>query len=149
MDSLIRHTLSYHKGYLALTSTHLIVARGGYLAESLALQHLSVIGVEEAHSFRHRILGLLAGLALLAVGTGVCTGDFALLGAFHGRLGIGAVFGVFFGIVFLATVAMSRRIWWLRVRYGGTTKLIPLAGAEQEVAERFMAILSMAVEDRT
>jgi hypothetical protein len=45
-------------------------------------------------------------------------------------------------------VLTSRRIWWVRVRYGGTPKLIPLPGVEQEMVERFVQILSKEVEDR-
>lgn len=145
MDGRVLQMLEYDKGYLALTDTHLIVARGGYVAESLALQHLSSVAVEEAHSFRHRILGLAVGLALLAMGTGACAGDFNLMAMFRWRMGIGAIFAVLFGIVFLFSAVMSRRIWWLRVRYGSTPKLIPLAGAAQNSVEQFARVLDDAV----
>jgi hypothetical protein len=145
MDGRVRQMLEYRDGYLALTDTHLVVVRGGYVAESLALKHLSSVSVEEAHSFRHRILGLTVGLALIAMGSGACAGDFNLLAMFRWRVGIGAIFALLFGVVFVFSALGSRRIWWLRVRYANTPKRVPLAGAEQTAVEQFATVVCNSV----
>ena len=86
-----RGTLPYRDGYLELTDSHLFVVRDGYLAESLALRHLSDVTLEEAHSFRHRIWGVVAAVALfapaaLALIPEDLAGGLALLAMFRGKV---------------------------------------------------------------
>jgi hypothetical protein len=151
MNEVARELLPYRQGYLALTDTHLLVVRNRHLVESLALQHLSAVTTEEAHSFRHRLWGLVAALILLAPPLGLLVaGNFAanlaLVGLFKGRFGLGLLFAAFFGLMFLWGVVTSRRIWWLQVRYGSARKSVPLPGVEPELLERFVQILDKNVE---
>src|SRR5438105_4376601 len=130
MEGVARETLPYQGGYMSLTDSHLFVVRDGYVAESLLLLHLSDVTAENAHSFRHRVLGIVAAVVLLSPVVGVLlpddiVGNIAVLALFRGRFGIGLLFAVFFGLYFLWGVLTSRRIWWAHVRYGGTLKLTP------------------------
>lgn len=146
MDQVVRQTLAYQRGHLTLTDTHLFVVRDGSVAESLALRHLSEPSTEEAHSFRHRVWGLGAGIfflvpaAALLLPAGVVD-KVAVLALFQTKVGLAVVFTMFFGFLFLWGVFRSRRIWWLRIRYGSTTKLLALPGVDPEALGEFMAML--------
>jgi hypothetical protein len=144
VDEIVCHTLHYDGGHLALSKTHLLVARGNHVAESLALRHLAEARVEEAHSFRHRVGGLIAGIGLLVFGIAACAAGVNLLQAFRGKIGIGAIISIAFGIAFLVPVVTSRRIRWLRIRYGAATKLIPLPGVDLDSADQFVSMIYAA-----
>ena len=148
-----RGTLPYRDGYLELTDSHLFVVCDGYLAESLALRHLSDVTLEEAHSFRHRIWGVVAAVALfapaaLALIPEDLAGGLALLAMFRGKVLIAVIFCFFFGLLILWGVVTSQRTSWVRLRYGGGAKLIPLPGVEPHIVEQFVQVVSDAVEDR-
>jgi hypothetical protein len=147
MDQVTRQMLPYQRGYLALTSTHLLVVRNEYLAESFALKHVSAVATDEAHSFRHRVLGLIAGLILLAPPLALLLTDNAVGGLarlvffWRGRFAFGVLFLGLFGLLFLWQVLASRRIWWLHLRYGRVPKSVPLPGVDPESLEGFVKAL--------
>lgn len=147
MDS---HALRYDDGYVALTETHMQVVRDGRMMENLAYKHIASASIEEAHSFRHRVFGLIAGICLLILPVGLLISAATLpdqavqaldLDRLSGLSLVGLMCGILFGLVFLWGVITSRRIWWLRVQYGKMPKLIPLAGAGQLDVEEFLEAL--------
>ena len=107
------HSLPYQGGYLALTETHLVVVQRQRVAEYLAFAHLGEARAEQAHSFRHRGWGIVCGALLLVPSVAVLLAggnNFAAWGLFRGKLGFAALFGAFFGLLFLGGVLHSRRI---------------------------------------
>ena len=150
MENDARATLSFRGGHVELTNSHLMVVRGNYLTDFLALRHISDPAIKQSHSCGHRFWAIVAGTILLAPVVGLCLpGDiasrFELLGQIRGRLGFLLPFAIFFmalfGLVFLWGAVTSRRIWWLTLRYGTTMKYIPLAGAEPNEVERFLGLI--------
>ena len=142
-DTDIRHSLIYDRGYVAMTDTHLLVVEDSVVAEFLAFEHLAKVSTEEAHSFRHRIMGIVAALILLipsvvVLSAAAARGNPAILGF---KIGMGAVFGFCFGLLFLWGICRSRRICWMCVRYANAIKLIPLPGVERERLEQFVQVL--------
>ncbi len=139
--------LPIHRGKIVLTETHLQVERDARLKESHALKHISDVTIEETHSFRHRVFGLLAGLSLLITSLIVILpqhrqGDVV----FHGRGTEVMLFMAFMGIVFLIAVLRSRVIWWLRFRYAGVSRFVPLPEVEYDTLEHFRSILQKAID---
>jgi hypothetical protein len=153
MDSPIHETIEYTGGYLELTDTHLYVVRGKYRVGTMALRHISSVSAEEAQSFRHRVWGLVFGILFLLpaasmVLPGDIIGNLAVLGFFRGKLGIAVAFTALFGVLCLWGVFTSRRIWWLRIQYGRTLKLIPVPGVGQESIEQILGIINKVIGER-
>jgi hypothetical protein len=151
MSDLPREALLFDGGFVVLTDTHVRVVRRKDVAESLLLKHLSSVDTEVAHSFRHRILGflvatLLLGASLAVVVRAIALGDMGVFTIVRGRVGVGLLCMVFFGLLFLWGVVTSRRVWWITVRYGGTRKLIPLPGVDDGALERFLQILKREID---
>ena len=135
--------MPYQGGYLALTETHLVVVqRDG--SPSIWLSPTWVRRcAEQAHSFRHRGSEIVCGACCGSVGSRSARRrqQSRGLGAFQGQAGFAALFGAFFGLLFLGGVLHSRRIWSLRVRYGDAVKNIPLPGVDENELEEFLKAL--------
>jgi hypothetical protein len=149
MEESFRSTLPFRKGYLALSDTHVLVVRDDTVTERLALKHLSHVAVEQAQSFRYRTIGFIVGLLLLVpVFTLLIPADIAanlaVLAMLRGRVAVGVFFCGFFGVLFLWGALTSRRIWWLRLRYAGVPKLLPLPNVEEEALVQFAGLLAEA-----
>jgi hypothetical protein len=156
MENDARATLPFRGGHVALTDTHLIVVRGDYMTDFLALRHIAEPATMESHSCGHRFWAIVAGAVLLTPAIGMClpgdiAGRFELLGQIRGKLGFllpfAILFMALFGLVFLWGAVASRRIWWLTLRYGTTMKHIPLAGAEPNEVERFLGLIVQEIEN--
>jgi hypothetical protein len=143
-----RQVLPYRKGFLGITDTHLIAIRGDYRVEKLLFKHLSAVQAEQAHSFRHRVVGMVATVILLVFGVGVLGGPAFHLNVDDVRLALAGIFAIIFGLVILFGVATSRRIWWLSVKYGSTYKLMPLPGVDLEAIEPFLQVLREEIKNQ-
>ena len=105
---------------------------------------------KHAISFRHRIWGIVFAAVLLVPSLAALAGGAnnpAAWGIFKGKLGFAALFGTFFGVMFLWGVCRSRRIWWMHVRYGKAGKNIPLPGVDERELERFVKALMIAARN--
>lgn len=139
-------SLPFRGGRVTLTPAYVLVIHEEQQTESLALKHLSAITMEEAHSFRHRFLGTVIGIGFLFI---VVAPIAAAPWRENGGIVIFNVSGMviagcsgFFSLVFLCNVVTSRRIWWLRLRYGNARKLIPLPDVDPLEAEQFVQRVS-------
>jgi hypothetical protein len=155
MDAAIRDAVLFDEGSLVLTDAHLLVMRtDGRIANSYPLTELSEVAWEERHSFRHRTLGLIGAVALLvpslwALLSALLEGNLGALLLFGERLGVAIFFGLFFGMLFLCGVLLSRRICWLRLKSGKVSRLLPLPGAAPEDLMRMVDLLTVKRHNQT
>lgn len=150
MDETTIYAIAYDDGGIHLTDRMLVsVNAKGFVQRAFELDHISEVDLEKCHSFRHRTLGLIFGLILLVpafFGLGLIGLPNDRLPGLHGRVTIGVLFFLFFGILFLIGVARSREIRWLRFRYARVQQMLSLPGVASEEAERMVQLLRQFVE---
>lgn len=142
--------LNYLGGHVVLTATHLNVYVKECVQRSLALQHLTEADGEEAHTFRHRTLGMivaatLVGLSALAIVSATQPGESPLQIVMRSWVGDLLFFSPIFSLCLVWGVLSSQRIHWLRVCYGGVWSRIAIPGAYHDEREEFMQALNDAI----
>lgn len=153
MDTTEVAVVAYDHGEVVLTRSHLLFLHPDSRVEfSFALEHLSDAASELAHSFRHRLLGLIVGFALLLFGLIALAGFFlanmlnnlAVAPRTIGRFGIAGGFCLGFGVIFLYGALSSRQVYWLRFCYAGVRRQLPLPGVSTEALDRLVELLQEA-----
>src|SRR5262245_24782834 len=143
MQAGYREALPFHGGSLIRTETHLSTVNDlGLTTASFELAQIASLRVQAEHSFRHRVLGMVAAAVLLipslwSLFLVLVQGNFAVLGT---HLGLAILCGLFFGTLFLYGVLASRRIPWLSLSHNGVEKLIALPGTEKHEVETFLGL---------
>jgi hypothetical protein len=145
-NALLLASVPYRDGAVGLSDTHLLFLRpNGAVRLAFALKHLSDTAVEYEHSFRHRVLGLLCAVLLLAASV-VLLGLFLagpLIGRprMAGRIGFGAIFAFLFGMLFLVGVIRSRRVYWLCFHYARVRRQVDLPNVVRADLQRLVVLL--------